>query len=193
MSENLLDYEPDEYVLTYKGGNIHLKHVGDFFRGLLKKKKSSSKQQVKKHEEEPVPPTQKPEFYQEYYGPPPKKEKREFVPPKRETPKREAPPKHEAPPKQEYAPPPPKQSAHPHEHHYATLGLTSNASPEEVKRAYKQLSLKHHPDRNKGDEAAATERFKAINNAYSVITGRGLRKGKTIASYMESMRHRHRK
>lgn len=47
---------------------------------------------------------------------------------------------------------------------YKVLGLKSNASEDEVRKAYKKLSMKHHPDRG-GDEA----KFKEINEAYSMI------------------------
>ncbi len=56
---------------------------------------------------------------------------------------------------------------------YKTLGLTSSATDDEVKKAYRKLSLQYHPDRvqNKGDEyvAFATRRFTEIQNAYDVI------------------------
>jgi len=48
---------------------------------------------------------------------------------------------------------------------YTVLGLKPGASEEEVKKAYRTLSLKHHPDRG-GDE----EKFKKINSAYEAIT-----------------------
>jgi len=51
--------------------------------------------------------------------------------------------------------------------YYDTLGIPMNASPEEVKKAYRKLALKYHPDRNNGKEAE--ENFKKINEAYSNI------------------------
>ena len=51
---------------------------------------------------------------------------------------------------------------------YSTLGLTKSATAEEIKKAYRNLAFKYHPDRNPGD-AAAEEKFKQINSAYSVL------------------------
>ena len=47
---------------------------------------------------------------------------------------------------------------------YAILGVPQNASPAEVKRAYRRLAMRWHPDRNTSPEA--TERFKQIRAAY---------------------------
>jgi DnaJ-class molecular chaperone len=58
--------------------------------------------------------------------------------------------------------------ADPTKEHYAILGLKENASPEEIRRAYRKLALHYHPDRNRGD-AGAEERFKAISEAYGVL------------------------
>lgn len=51
---------------------------------------------------------------------------------------------------------------------YATLGVSRSASAEEIKKAYRSLAFKYHPDRNPGD-SAAEEKFKAVNSAYSVL------------------------
>ncbi len=51
--------------------------------------------------------------------------------------------------------------------YYNTLGVEKNASREEIKKAYKKLAKKYHPDLNK--EAEATERFKEINEAAAVL------------------------
>jgi hypothetical protein len=57
---------------------------------------------------------------------------------------------------------------------WETLGLTEGASPAEVKKAWRKLALKHHPDRNPGDPQAE-DRFKALQSAYSTLTsGRGV-------------------
>ncbi len=53
--------------------------------------------------------------------------------------------------------------------YYAILGLGRDASDADIKKAFRQLALKHHPDRNPGD-AHAEERFKAINEAYAVLS-----------------------
>src|SRR5687768_7185080 len=52
--------------------------------------------------------------------------------------------------------------------YYEVLGVQREASPEELKRAYKQLAVKLHPDRNPGDQEAE-EKFKEATEAYSVL------------------------
>ena len=51
---------------------------------------------------------------------------------------------------------------------YEVLGVSREAPPDELRRAYKQLALKHHPDRNQGDHAAEAT-FKEVNEAYQVL------------------------
>lgn len=53
--------------------------------------------------------------------------------------------------------------------YYELLGVSRNATPDEIKKAYKKMALKHHPDRNKGDKAAE-EKFKKINAAYEALS-----------------------
>jgi molecular chaperone DnaJ len=53
--------------------------------------------------------------------------------------------------------------------YYEVLGCARDASPEDVRRAYKREALKHHPDRNQGD-AKSEAIFKEVNEAYSVVS-----------------------
>ncbi len=51
--------------------------------------------------------------------------------------------------------------------YYEVLGVSKAATPDQIKRAYRELALKYHPDRNK--EKSAEEKFKEINEAYAVL------------------------
>lgn len=53
--------------------------------------------------------------------------------------------------------------------YYRILGVGKDVTPEELKKRYRQLALKYHPDRNKGDKAAE-EKFKEISEAYAVLS-----------------------
>jgi len=59
--------------------------------------------------------------------------------------------------------------------YYEILGVNKNASDEEVKRAYRKLAMKYHPDRNP-NKKEAEERFKEINEAYAVLSDKEKRK-----------------
>ncbi len=52
--------------------------------------------------------------------------------------------------------------------YYEVLGVSQDASEEEIKKAFRKLALEYHPDRNKSDGAA--EKFKEINEAYQVLS-----------------------
>jgi molecular chaperone DnaJ len=53
--------------------------------------------------------------------------------------------------------------------HYEVLGVASNAPAQQIRAAYKQLALQHHPDRNPGDRDAAA-RFRQVCAAYEVLS-----------------------
>ncbi len=53
--------------------------------------------------------------------------------------------------------------------YYDTLGVAKGANSTDIKKAYRKLALKYHPDKNKGDKGAE-EKFKQINEAYAVLS-----------------------
>ncbi|KAG9223727.1 hypothetical protein CCMSSC00406_0004932 [Pleurotus cornucopiae] len=64
---------------------------------------------------------------------------------------------------------------------YETLGVARNASPEQIRKAYKKMALQTHPDRlspnaTPDDKAASEERFRQVNNAYEVLIDEETRK-----------------
>jgi molecular chaperone DnaJ len=55
--------------------------------------------------------------------------------------------------------------------YYDTLGVPKNASDEDIKKAYRKLAMKHHPDRNQGDASkVAEEKFKEAKEAYEMLS-----------------------
>ncbi|MCA9298273.1 MAG: DnaJ domain-containing protein, partial [Phycisphaerales bacterium] len=53
--------------------------------------------------------------------------------------------------------------------YYEVLGVGRDASPDDIKRAYRRLAMKYHPDRNP-DDAEAESRFKEAAEAYEVLS-----------------------
>lgn len=53
--------------------------------------------------------------------------------------------------------------------YYSTLGVSKAADSEDIKKAYRKMAMKYHPDRNKGD-TEAEKTFKKINEAYEVLS-----------------------
>ena len=53
--------------------------------------------------------------------------------------------------------------------YYKILGVPRNATNEQIKKAYRKLAMQFHPDRNQGKEKWANEKFKEINEAFSVL------------------------
>jgi len=58
---------------------------------------------------------------------------------------------------------------------YAVLGVSKDADAAAIKKAYRTLAKKYHPDRNP-DDAAAAEKFKEIGEAYAVLSDEAERK-----------------
>ena len=54
--------------------------------------------------------------------------------------------------------------------YYDILGISKNASADEIKKAYRKQALEWHPDRHKDDKEAAEKRFKEINEAYQILS-----------------------
>jgi molecular chaperone DnaJ len=53
--------------------------------------------------------------------------------------------------------------------YYEVLGVSKSASADEIKKAYRRLAMKHHPDRNEEDSGASEKKFKEAKEAYEVL------------------------
>src|ERR1700676_5402243 len=53
--------------------------------------------------------------------------------------------------------------------YYKTLGVAKDADADEIRKAYRRLARKHHPDLNPGDKASE-DRFKTVQEAYDVLS-----------------------
>ena len=56
------------------------------------------------------------------------------------------------------------------EDYYQILGVAKKASADEIKKAYRKLAVKWHPDKNPNNKTAAEEKFKKISEAYAVLS-----------------------
>lgn len=55
--------------------------------------------------------------------------------------------------------------------YYEVLGVAKNATEDDIKKAYRKLAMKYHPDRNQGDGAKkAEEQFKEAKEAYEMLS-----------------------
>jgi len=54
--------------------------------------------------------------------------------------------------------------------YYRILGVNKDTSTQDIKKAFRRLALRYHPDRNPGDSKEAEEKFKEINEAYEVLS-----------------------
>ena len=71
---------------------------------------------------------------------------------------------------------PRRRAAMKYEDYYEILGVARDASPEEIKKAYRRLALKWHPDRHLEDKATAEAQFKRMSEAYEVLSDPDKRK-----------------
>ena len=69
--------------------------------------------------------------------------------------------------------------------YYHVLGVSRDASPEDIKKTFRRLALCYHPGRNSGNIKEAEDRFKGINEAYEVI---GNEKRRRQYDYLTSYR-----
>ena len=53
--------------------------------------------------------------------------------------------------------------------YYEILGVSKNATPTDIKKGYRKMAIKYHPDKNQGDKAAE-EKFKKAAEAYEILS-----------------------
>ena len=68
--------------------------------------------------------------------------------------------------------------------YYELLGLKRGADESEIKKAYRKLAMKYHPDRNSGD-SEAEEKFKEIQKAYKLFNEKSGHKPWSVAEYTQ--------
>ena len=69
--------------------------------------------------------------------------------------------------------------------YYEILGVSKNATADEIKKAYRTLAFKYHPDRNQGN-AEAEEKFKQISAAYDVLGDETKRRNYDLGGYSDN-------
>jgi len=69
--------------------------------------------------------------------------------------------------------------------YYEILGVSKNATADEIKKAYRTLAFKYHPDRNQGN-AEAEEKFKQISAAYDVLGDETKRRNYDLVGYSDN-------
>jgi curved DNA-binding protein CbpA len=73
--------------------------------------------------------------------------------------------------------------------HYEVLGVSNNASQADIRRSFRYLALKHHPDKNKNSEESK-QKFMQIVEAYEILSDEQARKNyDTAASYSDNDNH----
>ena len=75
---------------------------------------------------------------------------------------------------------------------YRVLGLTEDATQEEIKRRYKKLAVKWHPDRNPNNKDEAQEKFMEIQEAYEILSKiKTMRASRNTRTRSDSDEHDH--
>ena len=68
--------------------------------------------------------------------------------------------------------------------YYDVLGVSKNASPEDLKSAYRKLAVKYHPDKNPGD-TKAEDKFKEASEAYGILSDKEKKQNQSLVKKME--------